>query len=45
MDFAALAATVDRIDSSVQELLEMVQAIVRPQKAAKPGGKAGGSGG
>jgi putative secretion ATPase (PEP-CTERM system associated) len=45
MDFASLAATVDRIDGNVQELLDMVQSIVRPPKGGKGGARSGGASG
>jgi putative secretion ATPase (PEP-CTERM system associated) len=42
-DFASLAATVDRIDSNINVILDLLQSIVRPARTDKPGAKSGGS--
>jgi len=44
MDFAALAATVDRMDGNINQILDMLQSIVRPPRRDS-GAKSGGSGG
>ena len=44
MDFAALAATVDRMDGNINLILDLLQSIVRPPKESKAG-KTGGSSG
>ena len=44
LDFASLAATVDRIDGNIDVILDMLQSIVRPAgRDSKPGSKSGGS--
>ncbi len=45
MDFASLAATVDRMDGNIEVILDMLQSIVRPAGRDKPGAKSGGSSG
>jgi putative secretion ATPase (PEP-CTERM system associated) len=45
MDFASLAATVDRMDGNIEVILDMLQSIVRPSGRGKPGAKSGGSSG
>jgi hypothetical protein len=42
-DFASLAATVDRMDSNINVILDLLQSIVRPARTDKPGAKSGGS--
>jgi len=45
MDFASLAATVDRMDGNIEVILDMLQSIVRPRGRDKSGAKSGGSSG
>jgi len=45
MDFASLAATVDRMDGNIEVILDMLQSIVRPRGRDKAGAKSGGSSG
>jgi putative secretion ATPase (PEP-CTERM system associated) len=42
MDFASLAATVDRMDGNINLILDMLQSIVRPSRRDGPGTKSGG---
>ena len=42
-DFAALAATVDRMDGNIEVILDMLQSIVRLPKGSASGAKSGGS--
>ena len=44
-DFAALAATVDRMDSNINLILDLLQSIVRPPRREKANAKSGGSSG
>jgi putative secretion ATPase (PEP-CTERM system associated) len=45
LDFASLAATIDRIDGNIDVILDMLQSIVRPPRGGKSGAKSGGSSG
>jgi general secretion pathway protein A len=45
VDFASLAATVDRMDGNIEVILDMLQSIVRPTGRDKSGIKSGGSSG
>ncbi len=44
-DFAALAATVDRMDNNINLILDLLQSIVRPPRREKANAKSGGSSG
>jgi hypothetical protein len=43
VDFASLAATVDRMDGHIEVILDMLQSIVRPSGRDRHGAKSGGS--
>ncbi|MCU0765120.1 MAG: ATPase, partial [Burkholderiaceae bacterium] len=45
MDFASLAATVDRMDGNIEVILDLLQSIVRPSGRDRTGTKSGGSSG
>jgi hypothetical protein len=45
MDFASLAATIDRMDGNIEVILDMLQSIVRPKGRDRTGTKSGGSSG
>ena len=49
VDFASLAASIDRMDGNIEVILDMLQSIVRPggrdKPAAKPPAKSGGASG
>ncbi len=42
VDFASLAAAIDRMDGNINLILDMVQSIVRPSRRDGPGTKSGG---
>jgi general secretion pathway protein A len=45
LDFAALAAALDRMDANINVILDLLQSIVRPTRRDKPGARSGGSSG
>jgi len=44
-DFASLVGTIDRMDGNINQILDLVQSIVRPPRRDKPSAKSGGSSG